>query len=61
MQRGEISEKTAGPSYQGRGGYRGGRRQTDEDEESMVERRAPRPAEEDDEDNTLSLAQWRSC
>ncbi|SOB87879.1 RNA polymerase, sigma 70 subunit, RpoD [Sphingomonas guangdongensis] len=52
---GEISEKTAGPSF----------KEEDEpeevaeedDEESMTERRAPRPSDDEEEDNTLSLAQ----
>ncbi|MBV9840676.1 MAG: RNA polymerase sigma factor RpoD [Sphingomonadaceae bacterium] len=53
---GEISEKTAGPSYKEEEDVEEVQEQ-DEDEESMTERRAPRPVEEDDEDNTLSLAQ----
>ncbi|USI73043.1 RNA polymerase sigma factor RpoD [Sphingomonas morindae] len=51
---GEISEKTAGPSF----------KEEEEPEEApadeedeLTERRVPRPAEDEDEDNTLSLAQ----
>ncbi|MBP8669897.1 MAG: RNA polymerase sigma factor RpoD [Sphingobium sp.] len=56
---GEISEKTAGPSFKDEDEVAeepeagGG----DEDEDSLVERRAPRVEEEDEDDNTLSLAQ----
>ena len=52
----EISEKTAGPSYKEEEDVEEVEEEEDEDEESLVERRAPRPAEDDDEDNTLSLA-----
>jgi RNA polymerase primary sigma factor len=52
----EISEKTAGPSYKEEEDVEEVEEEPDEDEENLVERRAPRPAEEDDEDNTLSLA-----
>jgi RNA polymerase primary sigma factor len=52
---GDISEKTAGPSF--RAEEEPEEAPAEEDEESMTERRAPRPVEEDDEDNTLSLAQ----
>ena len=53
---GEISEKTAGPSYKEEEDIE--EESADEDdEESMTERRARRPVEDDDEDNTLSLAQ----
>jgi len=61
---GEISEKTAGPSYkeeedieeeappaEGEG----------DDEDELTERRTKRPVEEDDEDNTLSLAQMEEA
>jgi RNA polymerase primary sigma factor len=52
----DISEKTAGPSFKEEEDIE--EESADEDEEdSLVERRAPRPTEEDDEDNTLSLAQ----
>lgn len=53
---GEISEKTAGPSYKEEEDIE--EESADEDdEESMTERRARRPVEEEEEDNTLSLAQ----
>ncbi|MGE0774278.1 MAG: RNA polymerase sigma factor RpoD [Sphingomonadaceae bacterium] len=53
---GEISEKTAGPSYKEEEDVE--EESADEDEEgSMTERRARRPVEEEEEDNTLSLAQ----
>jgi RNA polymerase primary sigma factor len=50
---GEISEKTAGPSYKEE-------EEVEDEPEADVDEdgnpRTPRPAEEDDEDNTLSLA-----
>ena len=50
---GEISEKTAGPSYKEE-------EEVEDEPEADVDEdgnpRAPRPTEEDDEDNTLSLA-----
>jgi RNA polymerase primary sigma factor len=52
---GEISEKTAGPSFKEEEEVE----ETpagEDDDESMTERRAPRPSDDDDEDNTLSLA-----
>ncbi len=53
---GEISEKNAGPSIKEEEEVE--EAPEEEDEDSMVERRTPRPAaEEEDEDNTLSLAQ----
>ena len=52
---GEISEKNAGPTIKEEEEVEDA--PEEEDEDSMVERRAPRPAEEEDEDNTLSLAQ----
>src|SRR2546430_10827099 len=55
---GEISEKVAGPSIKGEEEVAD---QPDaganEDDEAMVERRTAPQAEEEDEDNTLSLAQ----
>ena len=51
-----ISESTAGPSFKEEEEPEEAPQEEDE-EESMVERRAPRPVEEEDEDNTLSLAQ----
>src|SRR5213082_2532177 len=56
---GEISEKTAGPSIKEEEEVADEpEADPNEDDEDMVERRTqPQPAEEDDEDNTLSLAQ----
>jgi RNA polymerase primary sigma factor len=54
---GEISEKSAGPSFKEEEEPEEAPAETDEDEDSLVERRAPRPVDDDDEDNTLSLAQ----
>src|SRR5688572_23138596 len=53
---GDISESTAGPSFKEEEEVEEVVEEEDE-EDSLVERRAPRPAEEEDEDNTLSLAQ----
>ncbi|ODT88151.1 MAG: RNA polymerase sigma factor RpoD [Sphingobium sp. SCN 64-10] len=52
---GEISEKTAGPSFKDEDEVEE-EPEAEDDEESMTERRARRPEEEDEEDNTLSLA-----
>ena len=52
---GEISEKTAGPSFKAE--EEPEEISVDEDEDSMTERRAPRPSDDEEEDNTLSLAQ----
>jgi len=52
---GEISEKTAGPSFKEE--EEPEEQSADEDEDGLTERRAPRPTEDDEEDNTLSLAQ----
>jgi len=54
---GEISEKTAGPSFKEEEDVEEVTTSEDEDEDSMTERRAPRPSDEEEEDNTLSLAQ----
>ncbi|WP_219893124.1 RNA polymerase sigma factor RpoD [Aquisediminimonas profunda] len=56
---GEISEKTAGPSYKEEDDVEEEVASDDEDdvEGSLTERRAKRPTDDDDEDNTLSLAQ----
>lgn len=54
---GEISEKTAGPSYKEEEDVEEESADGDDDEESMTERRAKRPADDEEEDNTLSLAQ----
>ncbi|MFL6843852.1 MAG: RNA polymerase sigma factor RpoD [Allosphingosinicella sp.] len=53
----EISEKTAGPSYKEEEEVESAPAEEEDEEESMVERRARPQFEEDDEDNTLSLAQ----
>jgi RNA polymerase primary sigma factor len=53
---GEISEKTAGPSFKEEEEPEEVAPADEDDEESMTERRAPRPVEDDDEDNALSLA-----
>jgi len=55
-QTGDISESTAGPSFKEEEDVEEVAEEEDE-EDSMVERRTPRPVEEEDEDNTLSLAQ----
>ena len=52
---GEISEKTAGPSYKEEEDVE--EAPADDDDESMTERRAKRPSDDEEEDNTLSLAQ----
>ncbi|MGN6123187.1 MAG: RNA polymerase sigma factor RpoD [Sphingomonas oligoaromativorans] len=52
---GEISEKTAGPSFKEE--EEPEEQSADEDEDGLTERRTPRPVEEEEEDNTLSLAQ----
>ncbi|MDX3910012.1 MAG: RNA polymerase sigma factor RpoD [Sphingobium sp.] len=54
---GEISAKTAGPSFKEEEEPEEVSADADEDEDSMTERRAPRVEEDDEEDNTLSLAQ----
>jgi RNA polymerase primary sigma factor len=56
---GEISEKTAGPSFKEEDDVEEEVTASDDehDEEALTERRAPRPVDDDDEDNTLSLAQ----
>ncbi|MBX9813855.1 MAG: RNA polymerase sigma factor RpoD [Sphingomonas sp.] len=53
---GEISERSAGPSFKEEEDVEEVVAEED-DEESLTERRTPRPTEEDEEDNTLSLAQ----
>ncbi|MEG3122779.1 RNA polymerase sigma factor RpoD [Sphingomonas sp. GB1N7] len=52
---GEISEKTAGPSFKEE--EEPEEAPADEEEDSMQERRTPRPSDDEEEDNTLSLAQ----
>ncbi|MEN2785476.1 RNA polymerase sigma factor RpoD [Sphingomonas qilianensis] len=52
---GEISEKTAGPSFKEE--EEPEESPAEEEEDSMQERRTPRPSDDEEEDNTLSLAQ----
>ena len=54
---GDISEKTAGPTFKEEEEPEEAAAEEEDDEDSLVERRTPRPTEEEDEDNTLSLAQ----
>ena len=54
---GEISEKTAGPSFKDEEEPEEESADSDEDEDGLTERRARRTEEDDEEDNTLSLAQ----
>src|SRR5689334_21097315 len=54
---GEISEKVAGPSIKEEEDVADEPEEKSEDEEDMVDRRTKPQAEDDDEDNTLSLAQ----
>ena len=58
---GEISEKTAGPSYKEEEDVEDEPAADEDDEESMTERRARRPVEDEEEDNTLSLAQMEEA
>ena len=51
----EISEKTAGASFKEE--VEPEEAQASDDEDDLTERRAPRPSDEEEEDNTLSLAQ----
>ncbi len=55
---GEISEKNAGPTFKDEDEPEEvvAESEDEHDEESLTERRAPRPVEEEEEDNTLSLA-----
>jgi RNA polymerase primary sigma factor len=52
---GDISEKTAGPSFKEEEEVEEAEVE-EEDEDSLVERRTPRASDEEEEDNTLSLA-----
>lgn len=54
---GEISEKTAGPSFKDEEEPEEESADSDEDEDGLTERRARRVEEDEEEDNTLSLAQ----
>ncbi len=58
---GEISEKTAGPSYKEEEDVEEEPAASDDEDEDGVERRVPRPTEDDEEDNTLSLAQMEAA
>ncbi|MBC2664768.1 RNA polymerase sigma factor RpoD [Novosphingobium flavum] len=57
---GEISEATAGPSFKDEDEVEE-EESADEEDEDGVERRARRPAEDEEEDNTLSLAQMEAA
>ena len=54
---GEISEAAAGPSFKEEADVKEEAPVAEEDEDDLTERRAPRPSDDEDEDNTLSLAQ----
>ncbi|HZB37424.1 MAG TPA: RNA polymerase sigma factor RpoD, partial [Beijerinckiaceae bacterium] len=54
---GEISAASAGPTFKEEEEPEEEPAQVDEDEENLIERRTPVAVEDDDEDNTLSLAQ----
>src|SRR5687768_503175 len=54
---GEISAASAGPTFKEEDEPEEEPAQVDEDEENLIERRTPVAVEDDDEDNTLSLAQ----
>jgi RNA polymerase primary sigma factor len=59
---GDISEKTAGPSFREEDEPEEEEEGRDEEEDSLVERRSKRQAEEEEEeDNTLSLAQMEEA
>jgi RNA polymerase primary sigma factor len=53
----EITESAAGPTFKEEEEPQEAEAQTDEDEEGLIERRTQAVVEEEDEDNTLSLAQ----
>ncbi|MDP3675823.1 MAG: RNA polymerase sigma factor RpoD [Novosphingobium sp.] len=57
---GEITEKTAGPSFKEEEEPEEEPVDANEDDEDGIERRARRPVEEEEEDNTLSLAQMEA-
>ncbi|MGH6782059.1 MAG: RNA polymerase sigma factor region1.1 domain-containing protein, partial [Sphingomonadaceae bacterium] len=52
---GEISEESTGPTFKEE--EEPEEASADEDEDGLTERRAPRPSDDEEEDNTLSLAQ----
>ncbi|MDE2436558.1 MAG: RNA polymerase sigma factor RpoD, partial [Sphingomonadales bacterium] len=58
---GEISEKTAGPSYKEEEDIEEEESADGDEDEDGIERRARRPADDDEEDNTLSLAQMEAA
>lgn len=58
---GEISEKTAGPSFKEDDDIEDESEQSDDEEDDMTERRTQRPQEDDEDDNTLSLAQMEAA
>jgi RNA polymerase primary sigma factor len=58
---GEISEATAGPSYKEEEDLEEEESADEDEDEDGIERRARRPVEEDEEDNTLSLAQMEAA
>ncbi|SCW49135.1 RNA polymerase, sigma 70 subunit, RpoD [Sphingobium faniae] len=58
---GEISEKTAGPSFKEEEEPEEESADSDEDEDGLTERRSRRVEEEEEEDNTLSLAQMEEA
>ena len=60
---GEISEKTAGPSFKDDDEVEDEEETSEnsDDEDELTERRTKRVVEEDDEDNTLSLAQMEEA
>ncbi|WP_296679919.1 RNA polymerase sigma factor RpoD [Novosphingobium sp.] len=57
---GEISEATAGPSYKEEEDVEEEASADEDEDEDGIERRARRPVEEEEEDNTLSLAQMEA-
>jgi len=57
---GEISEKTAGPSYKEEEEVEDEPAAASDEDDDMTERRSP-PVEEEEEDNTLSLAQMEEA
>ena len=54
---GEITEKTAGPTFKEEEDVEEAPAAEEDEEGAMTERRAKAPVDDDDEDNTLSLAQ----
>jgi RNA polymerase primary sigma factor len=57
---GEISEATAGPTYKEEEDIEEEVETSEDEDEDGIERRARRPVEEEEEDNTLSLAQMEA-